>query len=293
MAIVMDDPSFTLGHVYRSLVDKLSANGEAVDTAERESRIILEQRTDYGWSDLIAFPDKVISDAEYALIESDIEKRCSGVPLSRIYGMREFWGLPFVLSEDTLDPRPDTELIIDLALQRFDVSKPLRILDLGTGSGCILVSLLHEFKNAFGVGLDLSFGAVSCARSNADKNQCGDRSAFICGSWLESIHGKFDLIVSNPPYISNQVIPTLSREVQNHDPILALDGGDDGLNPYKIIFPILSQYLNEGGIALFEIGYDQESSAMRLAEESGFAQRTVHMDLAGNPRVVEISGGDK
>ncbi len=293
MAIVMGVSSFTLGRVYRNLVDKLSLNGEAADTAEREARIIVEQRTDYGWSDLIASPDKLISDAEYALIESDIEKRCSGVPLSRIYGMREFWGLPFILSEDTLDPRPDTELIIDLALQRFDVSKPLRILDLGTGSGCILVSLLHEFKNAFGVGLDLSFGAVSCARSNADKNRCGDRSTFVCGSWLESIQGKFDLIVSNPPYISNQVIPTLSQEVQNHDPILALDGGNDGLDPYKIIFPILSQYLNEGGIALFEIGYDQESSAMRLAEESGFAQRTVHMDLAGNPRVVEISGGDK
>ncbi|MGH1376565.1 MAG: peptide chain release factor N(5)-glutamine methyltransferase [Alphaproteobacteria bacterium] len=281
----------TLGSVYKYILECFFEGN--IESSEYAARMIITERTSYDWSDLIVWPDKNISEDSYKLICRDVEQRLSGVPLSRIYGTREFWGLPFTLSKDTLDPRPDTELIIDLALQRFDVSKPLRILDLGTGSGCILVSLLHEFKNAFGVGGDLSFGSISCARNNAVRNQCSDRSTFFCGSWLESIQGSFDLIVSNPPYISNQVIPTLSQEVQNHDPILALDGGDDGLSPYKNLFPILSRYLNKGGIALFEIGYDQENSVMRLAEESGFAQRTVHMDLAGNPRVVEISSGDK
>ena len=254
-----------------------------------EARLIIEERTSYSWLDIISKPDSIISEAQYCAIMSDVDMRRSGKPLSRIYGRREFWGLEFLISEDTLDPRPDTELIIELALKHFPKDKPLRILDLGTGSGCILISLLSEFKKSIGYGVDLSFGALKTAK----KNDFTNRANFICGSWLDSISGEFDLIVSNPPYIKNQIIPTLSKEVRNHDPILALDGGNDGLKPYKIIFPHLKNLLNRGGIALFEIGYDQEKDVMRLAEESRFMQRSVHLDLAGNPRVVDISSGDK
>ncbi len=258
-----------------------------------EARLIIEERTGISWLDIISKPDSIISDEQYSNIMSDIEQRLSGKPLSRIYGKREFWGLDFAISKDTLDPRPDSELIIEVALKHFPKSAPLRILDLGTGSGCILISLLSEFKESIGFGVDLSFGATKISKENAQKNHVEERSCFICGSWVDSISGKFDLIVSNPPYIMNQIIPTLSKEVRNHDPILSLDGGDDGLTPYTIIFPQLKKLLNKGGIALFEIGYDQEKDVMRLAEESRFMQRSVHFDLSGNPRVVDISCGDK
>ncbi len=283
--------STTLKPLYSEICSILKDG--AVETPELDARLIIEERSGYSWSDIIASPDSDITQEQYDLIVVDIKERLSGKPISRIYGAREFWGLEFKITPDTLDPRPDTELIIELALKSFGKDRPLRILDLGTGSGCILISLLSEFPNATGYGVDLSYGAVKCAKENAKKNHVGDRASFVCGSWLEAIGGKYDLIVSNPPYISNQIIPELSKEVRNHDPILSLDGGKYGLNPYKIIFPALKTFLNEGGKAFFEIGYDQEKDVMRLAEESRFMQRTVHHDLAGNPRVVDISGGDK
>ncbi len=284
--------NYSLKPLYDDMIARLK--GAGVEMPDLDARFIIEERTPYDWSDIIARPDSLITQIQHDEIVSDINARIAGKPLSRIYGCREFWGLEFLISEDTLDPRPDSELIIDVALKHFpDRDRPLEILDLGTGSGCILISLLSEFKNARGVGVDLSSGAVKCAKENAQKNHVGTQAHFLCGSWLNGINKKFDLIVSNPPYISNQVIPTLSKEVRNHDPILALDGGDDGLDPYKEVFPQLKNVLNADGIALFEIGYDQEKDVMRLAEDAGFAQRTVHFDLAGNPRVVDISGGDK
>ncbi|MGN7439142.1 MAG: peptide chain release factor N(5)-glutamine methyltransferase, partial [Alcanivorax sp.] len=216
----------------------------------------------------------------------------------RIYGYTEFWGLPFKINEHTLDPRPDTELIIELALQRFDQNRDLRILDLGLGSGCILISLLKEFPNALGFGVDVSAQACKTSRENARLNNCEDRIHISCGSWADALkaqnnHQKFDLIVSNPPYIANQVVPTLSQEVQNHDPILSLDGGDDGLDAYKIIFSQIGTLFTEGGIGLFEIGYDQSEDVSRLSKTAGFLLRAVHHDYVRNPRVVEISCGDK
>ncbi|PCK00251.1 MAG: protein-(glutamine-N5) methyltransferase, release factor-specific [Zetaproteobacteria bacterium] len=277
---------------YNNIISLLEEAG--LDTPDLDARFMIEERTSYDWSDIIARPDDPITQSQYTKIMEDVQARLAGKPLSRIFGYREFWGLDFELSPDTLDPRPDSELIIDIALKNFpDRKQPLEILDLGTGSGCLLVSLLFEFENARGYGIDLSLGAVTCAKQNAQKNHVSDRSHFLCGSWMESIDKKFDLIVSNPPYISNQVIANLSNEVKNHDPIIALDGGRDGLTPYKELFPQLKNFLNTNGIALFEIGYDQEKDVMRLAEESGFAQRTVYFDLAGNPRVVDISSGDK
>ncbi|PCI56841.1 MAG: protein-(glutamine-N5) methyltransferase, release factor-specific [Alphaproteobacteria bacterium] len=284
--------NYSLKPFYDDMIARLK--GAGVNMPDLDARFIIEERTPYDWSDIIARPDSSVTQTQHDEIIADINARIAGKPLSRIYGCREFWGLAFLISEDTLDPRPDSELIIDVALKHFpDRDRPLEILDLGTGSGCLLISLLSEFKNARGWGVDLSSGAVKCAKENAHKNHVAVRAQFSCGSWLNGINKKFDLIVSNPPYISNQVIPTLSKEVRNHDPILALDGGDDGLDPYKELFPQLKNVLNPDGIALFEIGYDQEKDVMRLAEDAGFAQRTVHFDLAGNPRVVDISGGDK
>ncbi len=277
--------------LYKELLTAFQNNG--IDTPELDARYILQERCAIDWSDLITNPAKQIPQNQIDLAKKDMAERLSGKPLSRIYGAREFWGAAFKVTQDTLDPRPDTETIIDLALQRFPIDSSLDILDLGTGTGCILIALLREFKNANGIGVDISQGAIDCARQNALRNDCDGRTEFLHGSWLTPVLGSFDLIVSNPPYIKSAVIPDLSAEVKNHDPILALDGGADGLTPYKIIFPQLKSVLKNDGIALFEIGYDQEKDIMRLAEESGFAQRIVHLDIAGNPRVVEISCGDK
>ncbi len=285
------DGSLPLKVIYLEISNILKEAG--IDTFDLDARIIIEKHTIYDWSYIIACPNSLVTKGEYDYIIADIKQRVAGKPLSRIYGSREFWGLEFQISKDTLDPRPDTELIIERALTHFPKDNNLRILDLGTGSGCILIALLHEYSNATGVGVDLSAGAIEIAKTNAENNNCEGRSEFTCSSWFDSIIGKFDLIVSNPPYISNEIIPTLAKEVRNHDPILALDGGDDGLNPYKIIFPSLKNYLKSTGIALFEIGYDQEKTVTRLAEESGFTGIEVHRDLAGNPRVVDMSYGDK
>jgi len=295
-----------LKEIYHEMKDALKEAG--VETPALDARIIIEERGGFDWSDIVAKGETIeISDGLCEQMRLDTKERINGKPLSRIYNRREFWGMDFALCPDTLDPRPDTELIIELALKRFEGRKPPeRILDLGTGSGCILISLLSEFPEARGVGIDLSEGALEMAQYNAGQNKCLDRVEFMHGSWWEAFgaqHGagniahnvqhKFDLIVSNPPYIANQVIPTLSDEVKNHDPILGLDGGADGLDAYKIILSRLKEHLFRDGITLLEIGYDQENDVMRLSKESRFALRTVHNDLAGNPRVVDISRGDK
>lgn len=289
-----------LKEIYSEMKEVLGQAG--LEKPDLEARIIIEERAGFDWSDIVTCANVEVSSDVCEVMRKDVLMRIKGKPLSRIYNKREFWGREFLLSSDTLDPRPDTELIIELALERFkDISlaeQPQNILDMGTGSGCVLIALLCEFPKAQGVGVDLSQGALDMAAKNAQQNGVADRAGFVNGSWwsaldAQKVQQKFDLIVSNPPYISNQVIPTLAPEVKNHDPVLALDGGDDGLDAYKIIFSRLKKHLSRAGIALLEIGYDQENDVMRLSEESGFALRSVHNDLAGNPRVVEISCGDK
>jgi release factor glutamine methyltransferase len=212
--------------------------------------------------------------------------------VARIIGAWEFWGLPFALGPDTLVPRPDTESVVEAALRLFpERDRPLRLIDLGTGSGCILVALLHERANAFGIGLDRAQGALAVARRNAEANGVGDRAAFLCGSWLEALTGPFDLIVSNPPYIAASVIATLQPEVRLHDPRAALDGGEEGLDAYRAILSGVAQrpgLLSAGGALVLEIGYDQAPALTRLAQTAGFAEAQVGRDLAGNDRVVTL-----
>lgn len=283
----------TLGELFKALRMILDEGG--ILTAELEARLIIEKRAGYQWADLIAKPLESVGAQALALIFSDVQERLAGKPLSRIYGEREFWGLDFEVTLDVLDPRPDTETILDIALQRFDRKKSIEILDLGTGSGCILIALLSEFTLARGLGADISPAALEVAKKNALLNGVENRSEWILSNWFDSVQDgrKFDLIVSNPPYIRESVIPDLEPEVRNFDPILALDGGEDGLRDYKKIFSSLFSYLKPDGIALFEIGFDQAEDVMRLGGESRFDIVNVHPDLAGLARVVEISCGDK
>ena len=242
--------------------------------SETDARYILKQRAGINHADLITGADKDIAADTVDLIEEDLKVIRAHTPISRLYGTREFWGMEFELNEATLDPRPDTETLIEAVLNRYKNSPPPKtILDLGTGTGCILIALLTEFPDAQGLGVDMSETALQAAKRNAKHNGVEQRARFAQSDWAENIDESFDLVVSNPPYICESVVPNLDESVKKHDPILALDGGKDGLQAYKIIFSYLKQLLNEGGRAFFEIGYDQEKSTTRLGTESRLSAR--------------------
>lgn len=274
----------TLSALYKDLREQIE---------DFEARWVIQERTGHGWADILARPDSVIEKAQQDLMRSDVRERQAGKPLSRLYGRREFWGLDFKLSPDTLDPRPDSETIIEVALQKNQGDAPAWILDLGTGTGCLPIALLTEWPEAQAVAVDLAGGAVRTAQDNANMHGVEDRFFCVQGSWADSLDHKFDLIVANPPYIPNQEIANLGVEVQKHDPILALKGGEDGLDPYRAIFTEIERLLKAEGTALFEIGFDQAEDVSRIAKNAGLSVRHVHPDLAGLKRVVEISCGDK
>lgn len=219
-----------------------------------------------------------------------LRRRLAGEPVARILGEWEFRGLTFALSPGTLVPRPDTETLVDTALRLAGTSAPT-ILDLGTGSGCILIALLSERSRARGLGLDLSEDALSTARNNAVRNGVGARAVFVRGDWCEAVGGPFDLIVSNPPYIASAVIATLAEEVRRHDPMAALDGGGDGLTAYRSIIGGLAArpgLLAPEGAVVLEIGYDQADAVAGLGRDAGFAVAGIDRDLAGHARVVTL-----
>ncbi len=283
--------SDTIGGLYKHIRGLLL--GAGIDNPAFEARLVIEKRTGLDQAVLISEPGRLVPIAQKNRILEDIQRMAQGEPLHRIFGEREFWGLTFAIGTETLEPRPDTETLVEAALKLFGAAPPSAILDLGTGSGCILLSLLKEWPSCEGLGVDLSYETVKVARANAQSLGLSSRARFICGSWGEALGARFSLIVSNPPYIARDVIPTLERCVREHDPILALDGGEDGLDAYRKIFFSLERHLLPGGTALFEIGFDQEESIVRLAEKYRCSARCVYRDLAGRARVVEISCGDK
>ena len=247
-----------------------------------------------------------VSDEAASRIADLLQRRMSGESVARIIGTREFYGLTFRLTPATLEPRPETELLVDLAIKALPQGGCL--LDLGTGTGCIPIAILANRPDATGVATDLNPDALSMARENADQNSVADRLAFAQGSWFEALEAslrsmallppgeggwlggsgaKFNLITSNPPYITSAVVETLSPEVKDFDPRLALDGGPDGLAPYRVIAAESARYLKPGGQVLVEIGYDQGAAVRALFAEHGFADIVVHKDLNGLDRVVE------
>jgi len=263
------------------------------DSPDLAARRLIKQAAGLSDVQFITEPEKAMSQAVIDTVKAMVERRLKGEPVSRILGEQEFGGLPFKVSEAVLDPRPDTETIIEATFQHFQ-DKPLRtILDLGTGSGCLIVTLLHEFPDSRGVAVDISESALAIARENADRNGVLDRCTFVKSDWDDSftadLPSKYDLIVSNPPYIPNQDIANLLDEVKKHDPSLALDGGNDGLDAYKKIIPIINSHLNRDGISLLEIGISQEKDVTRIAANAGLTPSRIHSDLGGIPRVVEIS----
>lgn len=272
----------------REIISKLLAAG--IETAALETRIIMQDIAGLSAVDLMT-KEFVLSNDLATKINSIVERRIKGESLGRILGYRDFWKSRFYLSPETLEPRPDTETLIETAL---DGKSPRRILDLGTGTGCILLSLLQEFPNASGIGVDISAGACHTAEQNAERLGLGNRATFITGSWLDPLpaSSKFDLIVSNPPYIPSLEIRNLQKEVKNHDPILALDGGDDGLLPYKFLCSNLKKYLETDGVVLFEFGAGQGDDIIRIVKDAGATLIRMVNDLEGHQRVIKFRYGD-
>ena len=266
-------------------------NEAGIADAAGDARFLLLGLLDLEVRDLVLGGDQPLDARAAAAFDAALARRLSGEPVARILGAWEFWGLPFRLAPETLVPRPDTEILVEAALASVpDRTAPLRCLDLGTGSGCILTALLSELPGAFGIGVDRSAAAVGVARDNASANGVGGRSAFVVGDWCAALRGPFDLVVSNPPYIARDVIPTLHREVQAHDPAAALDGGPDGLAAYRRILAAVraGALLARGGTLAVEIGFDQAESVRGLARAAGFIDRGLTRDLAGHDRVLRF-----
>ncbi|MDX3808185.1 MAG: peptide chain release factor N(5)-glutamine methyltransferase [Bosea sp. (in: a-proteobacteria)] len=255
-----------------------------IGTAGLDARLLLEGSL--GTRELD--PDRALDAASAATFTGFLERRLAGEPVWRILGEREFWGLTFRLSPATLEPRPDSETIVEAALAQLGGRRDedLSILDLGTGTGCLLIALLSECRRASGLGVDLSDEACRTAAGNAALNGVAARASFRQGSWTEGLNGFFDLIVSNPPYIPTSEIAALSVEVREHDPRLALDGGSDGLAPYRIFARSLPGLLAPGGFVVFEIGAGQKPDVVSIMAAGGLELQASRHDLGGHERAL-------
>lgn len=276
----------SLGAALAEGTARLAAAG--VEGARRDARLLLAEAAGLEPGALTAWPERPLSADARRRYESHLARRASREPVARILGRREFWSLPFALSPATLDPRPDSETLVEALLAcQPDRGRPLRLLDLGTGSGCLLLALLSELPAAWGLGLDRSAEAAATARRNAADLGLAERAAFLVGDWaaaLADAQGGFDLVVSNPPYIARNALETLDPEVLRHDPRAALDGGPDGLSAYRALAGELPRLLRPGGWAAVEIGADQEASAAAALAGGGLPEPALLRDLAGRPR---------
>jgi release factor glutamine methyltransferase len=259
-----------------------------IDDGAVDARLLLCAAGGLKSADLIRAPETALSEAALQRLAPMAGRRAAGEPVSRILSRREFWGLPLTISPDVLDPRPDTETLVEVVVRELAHKReaPLRILDLGAGSGAILCALLKEFGAATGIAVDLSAPAAALARANLAACGLADRSRVVVGSWGRAIRGPFDIIVSNPPYIPSGEIDGLEREVRDHDPSLALDGGPDGLDAYRAIGPQLGPLLGENGLFFLEVGVGQAGGVMAILAEYGLTKLACDADLAGLARVV-------
>ena len=283
----------TLGSAVRKLGRIFKASG--LGSPQLDARLLVAEACGRDAGGLILERDTAVSSAEAAQIANFAARRLAGEPVSRILGRREFWGLSFRISPGTLDPRPETELLVETVLGHARAQgltqALLRIMDLGTGSGCILGALLSELPQARGIGLDRSEAALEVARDNLSRLGLRDRASFLCANWMSAIGGgAFDVIVCNPPYIAPTEISQLAMEVRAYDPFLALNGGGDGLEAYRTIIPQAFPALNNGGLLIFEVGHQQSESVLNLMKLSapslGFSKLWTLPDLGGVGRAV-------
>lgn len=268
-----------------------------IEEADLDARLLLEHVCQTDRNHLLAHGDRSVGEEEAAQYLELILRRTEHIPLQYLTGVQEFMGLSFAVNESVLIPRQDTEILVEEVLR--ELHDGMRILDMCTGSGCILISLLHYSNDCRGVGVDISGEALKVAKENAERilgkpfekdvpqgDDAEEKVIWLQSDLFANVTGKFEFIVSNPPYIESGVIPTLMPEVREHEPLLSLDGREDGLHFYRKIVKESGDYLVSGGMLYFEIGYDQAEAVCRLMEEAGFQEVKTVKDFAGLDRVV-------
>ena len=273
------------GETLRVLTARFQAAG--IDSARLDARLLVAEALGIEPLRLATHPEIVLTSQQQTAIEAMAARREAREPISHILGRRGFWTLELRVTKDTLDPRPDTETLVQGVLDRVaDRAAPLRLLDFGTGSGCILLALLSELPHASGLGIDRSAAALAVAADNALATGLAGRAVFGLGDWGKGVDGVFDIIVSNPPYIPEGDIDGLEPEVARHEPRSALAGGADGLESYRALVPQMARLLRRGGLAGFEVGAGQAEAVAALFATHGFSAVRVTPDLAGIGRAV-------
>ena len=263
-----------------------------IENPRMEARMLGALAINAGPETVVGESDREMTIEENEIFVSSLRRRCNHEPMAYITGLREFWSLAFKVTPATLIPRPDSETLIEGVLAQIDdKSGAIRILDLGTGSGCLLLALLSELGNARGVGVDASIDALEVAKLNANNLGLSGRAEFINADWnspefIETLGEKFDLVISNPPYISNSELQQLDITVSAHEPMLALDGGADGLDSYRAIVGILDKLLNDDGVAAFEVGFTQGETVALMLSQSAMQVIEIREDLSGIGRAV-------
>jgi release factor glutamine methyltransferase len=277
--------TLTLVQAWTSARDRLKAAG--VDSPVIDARLLVEAAADATRADLISDPYRILADSQLAELDAYVARRSRREPISHILGRKGFWKIMLGVNAHVLTPRPETEVIVDHALRNFEEREAFDLLDLGVGSGAIALAILAERPAARGLGIDVSEDALAVARENAANLGLAGRLALLRGDWTAGLQDAgFDLVVSNPPYIATHEIETLQPEVRDHEPRLALDGGADGLDAYRLLAPEILRVLKPGGLLLVEIGYDQAESVPPLFVEAGAEAVGVLKDLSDRDRVV-------
>jgi release factor glutamine methyltransferase len=287
---VTDAPSGqTVENARRMLTARFKSG--AVQSAELDARILVGAALGLDLTGMISAASRILTSDESIRLEDFARRRLAGEPVARIVALREFWGLSLALSAETLVPRPDTETVVELALEMLRAApgpdRRLHIADLGTGSGAILLALLSELPNACGFGTDISEDALQTAHNNAIRLGFAARATFVACDYAKALSGPFDLIVSNPPYVRSADIAGLATEVRDHDPLAALDGGTDGLDAYRALIPQAAALLEPGGVLVVEAGDGQANAIGELMTAAGLTlERPAKADLAGVLRAV-------
>lgn len=281
----------TIATARRALAEKFHQAG--IDSADTDARLLVAHALGIDRAGMIADGERALNAEETKAIDALAARRLKREPVARIFGHKEFWSLPLQIGAAVLVPRPETETVVEAALDFIERGglrmEPLRILDIGTGSGALLLALLSELPNAHGTGTDISALALAIARANAGRHALAARCTFVECDIAAGLPGPFDLIVSNPPYVAHDDIATLEPEVRDYDPALALDGGADGLNGYRAIAHEARRLLAPGGRLIVELGAGQEPAVCALFTGAGLTVGTAREDLAGIPRALSAS----
>ncbi|MEP3274768.1 MAG: peptide chain release factor N(5)-glutamine methyltransferase [Stappiaceae bacterium] len=280
-----------LGGVYRRVRDRFRTAG--LNTPEIDARLLISDVLNVESTGLLIDERRTVCSEQLQEIENRAAQRLNGMPVGRIIGRRGFWGFDLELNHATLEPRPDTETLIESVLDWLSAEnrteESLKILDIGTGSGAILIALLSELPAARGIGTEISPAAAFQAHRNLNSTAAGDRGNIVCCSYAEAVGKTFDIVVSNPPYIRSADIELLDPEVRQHDPVLALDGGVDGLTAYREIAQNLGSRMHEHGKLFVEIGYDQSCDVIDIFSAAGFGKANTFKDLSGHERVISVT----